>query len=306
MIRGWHLAAVAAMALAVFGYTVVNADDEKKPSIPKAKYVVVDLAAGSVTDLGDEAPKDLLTNTEGAKGANKYKTSHLVLRRIPAGEFMMGSPKDELGRNDNETQHKVKLTKDYYIGVFPVTTAQFVAVNHHQEAGFADDLTRPTEGFDWGYTHSFCANLSKKLSGLKVDFPTEAQWEYACRAGTTTALNSGKNLTNDTKDEAVDELGWYAANAKATTHSVGEKKPNAWGLYDMYGNVWEFCRDFFGAYAAGDQVDPTGPQTGAAYVIRGGSWGHQASLCRSASRTGLPPNSRGGNEVGFRMVLELP
>ena len=135
----------------------------------------------------------------------------------------------------------------------------------------------------WFDTKEFCAKLTgvakasgKLPEGYEFTLPTEAQWEYACRAGTTTALNSGKNLSNEEKCPEMDEVGWYDGNSDEMTHPVGQKKPNAWGLYDMHGNVWEWCLDWKGDYPETTVVDPTGPDTGMSRVLRSGSWGSYA------------------------------
>ena len=139
-------------------------------------------------------------------------------------------------------------------------------------------------------------------NGYKFDLPTEAQWEYACRAGTTTSLNSGKNITSNGSCYNLDEVGWYSNNSDGYTHEVGQKKPNAWGIYDMHGNVWEWCRDWYGDYPSASVTDPTGPNGGSNRVLRGGSWFSDARDCRSADRINYYPGSR-SNELGFRLAL---
>ena len=132
--------------------------------------------------------------------------------------------------------------------------------------------------------------------------PTEAQWEYACRAGTTTALNSGMDLSNAEECPEMDEVGWYYYNSDSETHPVGLKKPNAWGVYDMHGNVYEWCLDWYGDYPTSSVTDPTGPSTGTRRVIRGGSWSEHVIYCRSASRDSISP-SVSDYFYGFRVAL---
>ncbi len=239
----------------------------------------------------------------------------LEMIRIAHGNFEMGSPRDELGRHDNETQHKVTLTRDYWLGKLEVTQAQYQAVMGTNPSEFPG-ANLPVETVSWNDAMDFCAQLTanekaagRLPSGYEYTLPTEAQWEYACRAETKTALNSGKNLTS--KDECpnmdecpeMDEVGWYWYNSGNKTHSVGQKQSNAWGLYDMHGNVFEWCLDWYGDYPSSAVVDPTGPDTGTYRVIRGGSWSNNAGDCRSAYRS---YNAIGSwNKGGFRVALVL-
>ena len=238
---------------------------------------------------------------------------------IPAGTFMMGSPEDELGRYDNETQHQVTLTQGFWIGKYPVTQAQYKGVTGGNPSHFTSFFggmkkDNPVESVSWDEIGHFCYVLnetheSELPSGYKFALPTEAQWEYACRAGTTRALNSNQNLLNGNGyDSRLDELGWYDANSGGKTHPVGQKKPNAWGLYDMHGNVWEWCRDnckYAGGVATDTYrdgvVDPV-CCSGSNRVLRGGSWRNFAGYCRSASRHDRDP-SISRNYVGFRLAL---
>ncbi|MBQ7589725.1 MAG: SUMF1/EgtB/PvdO family nonheme iron enzyme [Verrucomicrobia bacterium] len=232
--------------------------------------------------------------------------------RIEPGTFMMGSPTDELGRYSFETQHGVILTKGYWLGKFEVTQAQYEAVMGKNPSNFKGaDL--PVERVSWYDATEFCKKLTeiekeagRLPDGYEYTLPTEAQWECACRAGTTTALNSGKNLSDAEECPEVDEVGWYQYNSDDKTHPVGQKQPNAWGLYDMHGNVCEWCKDWYGSYpsVAVTVTDPTGPDTPAIMdrIIRGGGWNTNASSCRSADRSmGSPAFS--WNRCGFRVAL---
>jgi formylglycine-generating enzyme required for sulfatase activity len=149
---------------------------------------------------------------------------------------------------------------------------------------------------------SFFGRLQER-TGLTLDLPTEAEWEYACRAGTTTALNSGKNITSEYGNCAnMNEVGWYDENSGEATHPVGQKRPNAWGLYDMHGNVWEWCLDWYGGYPSDAVTDPKGAQSGGHRAFRGGHWGDYAQGCRSAVRDSYGPSS-GHYGIGFRVAL---
>ena len=159
----------------------------------------------------------------------------------------------------------------------------------------------PVEQVSWDEAVEFCRKLSElpeeKSAGYAYRLPTEAEWEYACRAGTTTKYSFGDS------DSELDEYAWYgkAEALGGTTHPVGEKKPNAWGLYDMHGNVWEWCQDWHGKYLSGPVTDPTGPSSGSFRVFRGGGWSFISQDCRSAFRSGFSPGSR-SHYLGFRVL----
>ncbi|MBO4544474.1 MAG: formylglycine-generating enzyme family protein, partial [Verrucomicrobia bacterium] len=232
----------------------------------------------------------------------------------PAGTFSMGSPTSELGRSSNETQHKVTLTSGFWVGKYEVTQAQYEAVMGTNPSSYKDEHNPlPVDSVSWRDATNFCARLTaneksagRLPKGYVYTLPSEAQWEYACRAGTGTGLNSGKNLTSTTTCAEMDEVGWYKANGGSKTHPVGQKLPNAWGIYDMHGNVWEWCWDWYDeSYPTDEVVDPAGPGlpgSDTSRVYRGGSWDMNAQSCRSALR-GYDQPSHGGNQCGFRVVL---
>lgn len=223
----------------------------------------------------------------------------MELVRIEAGEFLMGSPKSEEGRYEQEgPQHRVKISKPFYIGKYEVTQKQWQAVmNNNPSAHKGDD--RPVEKISWYECEEFCKRLSQKV-GQAVRLPTEAEWEYACRAGTTTRFSFGDS------DAVLGEYAWFDEKRGGNTHPVGQKKPNAWGLYDMHGNVWELCQDWhaWDSYEnrPNPDTDPTGPGTGIARVHRGGSWLNGPRLCRSAFRGGPLPEFR-SLDGGLRIVV---
>ena len=227
---------------------------------------------------------------------------------IKPGTFTMGSPEDELGRFDDEVQHPVTLTRGYWLGKYEVTQAQYKAVMGTNPSHFTGD-NNPVDTVSWDDAMEFCKKLTEieKVAGrlpegYKYTLPTEAQWEYACRAGTTTALNSGKNLSDKVECPEMDEVGWYDHNCGQKTHPAGQKLPNAWGLYDMHGNLWEWCLDWEGDYPTEAVSDPTGPGTGRYRVIRGGSWYSWACSCQSALRFSYD-SGKGDDDSGFRVAL---
>jgi formylglycine-generating enzyme required for sulfatase activity len=230
---------------------------------------------------------------------------------IEPGTFIMGSPENELGRNSNETQHEVTLTKGYWMGKYEVTQAQYEAIMKVNPSHFVyRGANRPVECVSWDDAMEFCAKLTAREKaagrlpqGYEYTLPTEAQWEYACRAGTTTALNNGKNLSRKDACPEMDEVGWYLLNSdEEETYPVGRKRANFWGLYDMHGNVWEWCLDWYGTYPSSSVTDPTGPNTGSSRVMRGGGWDFYARYNRSAYRDSYSPNGD-SYSIGFRVAL---
>ena len=277
-----------------------------------APYMVVDLSGG-VDALS--YPVSYLSSVPAGGWTDEYKTTKLVLRLIPPGTFMMGSPSDELGHNimAKEALHQVTLTKPFYIGVFELTQKQWELVMGSTPSYYKGDV-RPVEqvsydtirgtvnGAAWP-THnqvdanSFMGRLRSKVNML-FDLPTEAQWEYACRAGTATALNSGKNLTGTETCANMAEVGRYGKNTGDgkggySEHTkVGSYLPNAWELYDMHGNVAEWCLDWWvDNLGASAMIDPKGATSGSYRLVRGGCWEDYSSnngvaaKCRSAFRS---------------------
>ncbi|GBC61324.1 hypothetical protein DENIS_2284 [Desulfonema ishimotonii] len=215
---------------------------------------------------------------------------------IPPGTLMMGSPEDEPERFNNETLHKVTLTKGFYMQTTTVTQEQWKAVMGNNPSYFKGCGDKcPLENVSWDGAQAFIAKLNQDGSD-EYRLPTEAEWEYACRAGTDTRYYTG-NAEDD-----LNRAGWYNANSGSKTHPAGEKEPNAFGLYDMHGNVWEWCQDWYGKYPADAVVDPIGPDDGSFRVRRGGSWFYAAGYCRSAYRYYDSPDYR-GNRYGFRLAL---
>ncbi|MEI7946668.1 MAG: SUMF1/EgtB/PvdO family nonheme iron enzyme [bacterium] len=271
-------------------------------------YLVVDLKGG--TDATNY-PVSYLADEPKSGWTDEYKTDKLVLRRIESGKFVMGSPEDEKERKEGEIQHKVTLSKGFYIGVFEVTQRQWELVMGSNPSKFKDnsdlcpleqvsylDIRGTADGAKWPVNNSvdvtsFMGKI-RAQTGKAFDLPTEAQWEYACRAGTT-GTNAGKDDLGD--------MVWYNDNSSGKTHPVGKKLANAWGLYDMRGNVWEWCLDWHETYAP-TASDPRGASSGKCRIPRGGSWNTDANGCRAVSRLVYYPANR-RSYIGFRVVLAL-
>jgi formylglycine-generating enzyme required for sulfatase activity len=218
---------------------------------------------------------------------------------IPSGTFMMGSPEDEPGRSTMETLHQVTISKPFYMQTTEVTQKQWEKVMGNNPSYFQGDENLPVEQVSWNDVQEFIRKLNKMEGNDKYRLPTEAQWEYACRAGSSTMYCFGNDPGR------LGEYAWYDENSGNVTHAVGQKKPNAWGLYDMYGNVWEWVQDWGGSgdYPSGHVTDPTGPSSGPSRVFRGGSGVDcTGSCCRTAFRAGDRPDSRYWKSVGFRLI----
>ncbi|MDE0867344.1 MAG: formylglycine-generating enzyme family protein [Rubripirellula sp.] len=226
----------------------------------------------------------------------------MKFKLIPAGKFTMGEGDEEYAAyvpGPGRLRHEVTLTKPFKMGVHEVTQTQYEQVMGVNPSRFKFGAYYPVEKVSWDDALEFCRRLSdlpaEKAAGNVYRLPTEAEWEYACRAGTTTKYSFGD-------DEAdLGDYGWYSENSGRTTHPVGGKLPNAWGLYDMHGNAWEWCQDRWD-YPSGAVTDPTGPSSGSDRVYRGGSWYYTAGYCRSAHRYRHDPWYRSSN-IGFRVSL---
>ena len=235
---------------------------------------------------------DTITSSTGMK-----------LAWIPPGEFMMGSPKDEENREGDEQQHPVKLSQGFFMGVYEVTQAQYEAVVGENPSHFKG-RDRPVETVSWENAEAFCRKLSQ-LEGKTYQLPTEAQWEYACRAGTTTPFSFGETISSDQAN--YDGNSTYGQGRKGEhrrqTTPVGQFPANALGLDDMHGNVWEWCRDWLDEkyYAKSHKKDPKGPESGAYRVLRGGSWYSNPRYCRAACRYWRAPDFT-HDFIGFRVL----
>ena len=253
-------------------------------------------------------PGAVITNSIGMK-----------LALIPPGSFVMGSPEGERGRFDHEgPQHEVEITRPFYLGVFAVTQEEFKRVMGMNPSCFSPDGTGketvagldtrrfPVENVSWNEAVEFCRTLSRlpeeKRSGRTYRLPTEAEWEYACRAGTDTAFHYGNYLLGNWGGGLLymrDESPFLGR-----TCPVGSYPANAFGLYDMHGNVREWCADWYeeGYYRRSSKKDPAGPKKGQSHVARGGSWFGIDEACRAASRLGFVPGTR-SHDLGFRVCV---
>jgi formylglycine-generating enzyme required for sulfatase activity len=218
---------------------------------------------------------------------------------IPPGEFAMGSPVSEPGRFVDETQHLVKITQPFYLSVHEVTQQQYEQVMGKNPSKYKGE-NNPVENVSRNDAIAFCHKLSDEEGG-EYRLPTEAEWEYACRAGITTTFSFGDDAT------LLGKYAWWKANSENTTHPVGRKLPNAWGLYDMHGNVYEWCQDWHAPYENLKVVsDPTGPALGSRRVLRGGGYLSPPLFVRAANRgSGLPPVYRYLYN-GFRLARTIP
>jgi formylglycine-generating enzyme required for sulfatase activity len=220
----------------------------------------------------------------------------------PPGTFMMGSPEgiDDDEPRVNENLHKVTLTRGFWIGKYPVTQEQWLRVMSYNPSEFrGSGLEAPVEGISWESADNFCSVFSR-AEGIQCRLPSEAEWEYACRAGSDGAWCFGDDECK------LGEYAWYEENSDGKTHPVGRKKPNAWGIHDMHGNVCEWCADWYGEYPTGDVKDPTGPSLPVgvpARVRRGGLWCFGGQTCRSAKRKASPPFRHDEGRFGFRVAV---
>jgi sulfatase modifying factor 1 len=225
-------------------------------------------------------------------------------RWIEAGSFLMGSPLNEPERDKDELQHQVTLTHGYWLADTACTQALWQAVMEKNPANFQEDLNNPVEQVSWDDVQEFLSKLNQAIPELNARLPTEAEWEYACRAGTITQFSFGDNIT----PEQVNYDGNYPYNNAAKgldrgkTVAVKSLPPNAWGLYEMHGNVLEWCNDWYGDYANESVTNPTGATEGTSRVLRGGSWYFIARYARSADRSRSTPDFR-SNRMGFRFAL---
>ena len=287
-------------------YQLLNASPAGLPDVPERVNTAImeglaktpenrpKSATQMVSMLEEPAPVGVEEGTPEAEAEAEIEVAVKPIGTvyIPPGEFLMGSPEDEYGRFDNETRHRVSLTRPFRMSTTPVTQAQWTSVMGENPSYIkGDDL--PVVRVTWLDAVGFCEKLSEK-AGKKYRLPTEAEWEYACRAGSPDPFSRRGRYPG---------MFWYRDNSDGDVQPVGGKLPNTWDLYDMHGNVWEWCADWYGEYPIGPVVDPTGPPNGEKRVMRGGSRRSSPLICRSAFRGCESPDRR-FRGVGFRVLLE--
>jgi eukaryotic-like serine/threonine-protein kinase len=295
-------------------------DAEERPATAEEALKLLD-ACGCIGGGDVDSPVEIQPQVvAGASAGNKIRTVDLGggvgldLVWVPPGEFLMGSPQSEIGRDGNEgPQHRVTISKGFWMGKYPVTQGQYQGLmgqnpSHRRNAG----LDAPVEMVSWRGAQVFCgkllsaSGLAELISSINNPtwanlLPTEAEWEYACRAGSKTALYTGRELTSAIGPcRNLDEIAWYGHNSGSTTKPVGQKQPNGWGLYDMLGNVWEWCADAKRTDSSSAAISSA--STELSCVLRGGSWYTYARSCRAACRSAKSPDYR-LNDVGFRVVV---
>ena len=221
---------------------------------------------------------------------------------IQPGTFMTGSPSNEPKRDSDERQHRVTITNGFYMGATEVTQGQWKAVMGNNPSNFKGD-NRPVEKVSWNDCRKFIRKLNRQEGTDKYRLPTETEWEYACRAGTTAPFYTGNCISTDQANYNGNYPmpGCSEGRYRKKTIDVASFSPNAWGLYDMHGNVWEWCEDWKGDYPSGHVADPEGPSSGSYRVFRGGSWHYGARVCRSANRYFNAPGFR-YFALGFRLA----
>jgi len=288
--RGFRLTRTAETK-AILEPTVFKPDPvEEMPAL--GKLLVAPFTEATAMEAQKEVAKSLQKEVEGKDDLSNGIKLEMVL--IPAGKFTMGSPANEKGRYDNETQHEITLTKPFYMGKYAVTQEQWEAVMGNNPSSRTKGVKLPVTDVSWEDCQDFIKKLNAKTAG-GYRLPTEAEWEYACRAGTTTAFAVGNSLSKSDANIDGDSI-----------KTVGSYKANAFGLYDLHGNVWEWCEDWRADYPAGAITDPKGPATGEHRVLRGGSFFNSVvSLSRSSNQFGLTPTERDFN-YGFRLVRTVP
>ncbi len=259
-------------------FTVIDEDFDKTEQIviePIKDWRQIETE--NAEELADSNNLQILTNSVG-----------MEFVKIPAGSFMMGSDR----KDDEKPIHKVTVNYEFYMGKYEVTQEQYESVTGSNPSSFKNCPKCPVESVSWEDAQEFIRKLNAKNDGYKYRLPTEAEWEYAARAGTT-----GDFYGN------LDSIAWYDGNSDGKTHPVGQKQANAFGLYDMSGNVWEWCQDWYSDYPSGAVTNPTGATSGSYRVLRGGGWFYVAVFLRSAIRFGYPPWER-SYDLGFRVVRQ--
>ncbi|WP_291991578.1 formylglycine-generating enzyme family protein [Candidatus Accumulibacter sp. ACC003] len=247
---------------------------------------------------------EVLEDTFGHSLVLAVDKARQVFRWIPPGRFVMGSPVAELARGSAELPHEVRLSRGFWLADTACTQAFWLAVWPVNPSHFQDHPDNPVENVSWHDAQGFIAELNRRLPGLPARLPSEAEWEYACRAGTSTPFAFGEQITS----EAVNYHGGYPyadgekGRHRQRTVAAGSLPANPWGLHEMHGNVWEWCSDWYADYPTKPQLDPLGPKHGKQRVLRGGTWSDPSRYARSANRSRIEPAYR-PRSTGFRIAL---
>jgi formylglycine-generating enzyme required for sulfatase activity len=266
-------------------------------------------------DFGSITTQPTQLVVDGTPTSHTVASISMDMIFCPPGTFTMGSPTNETGRGVDETQHQVTLSHGFYLGKHEVTQAQYQTIMNGNPSGLNADLSqfkgsnRPVEKVSWNDAQIFLTRLNEMEqtagrlpTGWKYVLPTEAQWEYACRAGTTTAYSWGNDINSSRANYNWDG-GGTTGNDFKQTRDVGKYTANPWGFFDMQGNVWEWVSDWKANYPGGTQTNPEGPASGSDRVKRGGSWDGVGTHLRSAERSSGPPGTR-FNGIGFRVGFQ--
>jgi len=293
----------------------------------ETQWMYFDVRLPVVRQTQEESAQIQDINIGNASAIGQVPLTPIEMINIKSGTFNMGSPAGENFRNNDETQHSVTL-KAFFISKFNVTQKEYLEVMGSNPSYFVGFLNRPVEQVSWFDAIEYCNKRSQREGlaqvytitnndGNKIvtlnsaangyRLPTEAEWEYACRAGTNNMYNTGININSNilaSERERLLRTGWFSANSDNSTHSIGQKTPNSWGLYDMCGNVYEWCWDWYDQYLSRAQSNPLGASSGTKRVIRGGSWRSGHGEMRSACRGSFEPAER-HNAIGFRVVLDV-
>jgi formylglycine-generating enzyme required for sulfatase activity len=277
-----------------------NVDGESNPQLTEQNSYLTIISNGNAWY---KVKENMSTSTSTENQTYISNSSGMTFRLIPAGTFVMGSLSDELGHITDEAQYTVTITESYYMQTTEVTQGQWKAVMGSNPSHFDScGLNCPVEKVSWDDCQTFISALNAKGEG-SYTLPTEAQWEYAARAGSNKAFTNG-GISNTITDSNLDIMGWYDSNSNSTPHAVAQKQANAWGLFDMHGNVWEWCHDWYDTYPTISVTNPGGPSTGSSRVFRGGAWNKYAEKCRSARR-GYETTGYRSESLGLRLMRTL-
>ena len=287
-------------ALVWFPADAVRLLARSRSGVPRAVNRRFNSGAGAAAwlALALTASQGSSTQLIAAEAAQIDPIADMEFVRVPAGEFLMGSTSSEAFESEQPVT-RVRISKAFDLGKHEVTQSEWHLVMGTDPSHFSGCGRCPVESVSWYDVQEFIEKLNAREGARRYRLPTEAEWEYAARAGTT----------GDRYAEKLDLIAWYAENSGGRTHPVGEKAPNRFGLHDMLGNVWEWVQDWHGAYPGGIVTDYLGPRNGSERLIRGGAWRYDSRRCRSPGRSdgqpGVPPGYR-GTTVGFRLVRTVP